>query len=548
MKKDVIYIDVEDDITAIIGKVKDASEKIVALVPPKRIGVLQSAVNLRLLARAADQSKKRLVLITNNPALTALSAAAQLPVAKNLQSKPEIAQIPALDIDDGDDIIDGAQLPIGDLERTADIGAAALSDPAVDEIIRADTLTVGESTSPRALPPQPGQAPVRPKAKSGAKVPNFNRFRKKLLLIGAGLLLLISFLVWAILFAPKATITITARTTEASMNRKVVIGETTATSASADTIKATAQQLKKTVSKDFDATEKKDVGEKATGTVSMTSDSFTALTQGISIPAGTGLMSTSGNTYTTDDTIVLSTTGPTKTVGITASDKGTAYNGATGVVTGTPEKVSGRIVDPTTGGTSKTITVVSAADVQRATDALKDEDTADIKKQLKEKFGDTAVVIDASFTAAMALTSSPAVGQEAAASAKLTGTITYSMTGVAKDELTAYLKDYFNAQLDDDQTQRVYDNGAGTVTFTNAQEENKTFSVNLSATAKVGPKIDDAAIKTLAKGKRFGEIQSSIEATQGVDNVDIKFSPFWVSKAPTDSDKITVEFKLDESK
>ena len=56
MNKDVIYIDVEDDITAIIGKVKTAKEKIVALVPPKRVGVLQSAVNLRLLGRAAEQA------------------------------------------------------------------------------------------------------------------------------------------------------------------------------------------------------------------------------------------------------------------------------------------------------------------------------------------------------------------------------------------------------------------------------------------------------------------------------------------------------------
>jgi len=74
MNKDVIYIDVEDDITAIIGKVKDAKQKIVAVVPPKRMGVLQSAVNLRLLGRAAEQSNKRIVLISNNAALAALAA------------------------------------------------------------------------------------------------------------------------------------------------------------------------------------------------------------------------------------------------------------------------------------------------------------------------------------------------------------------------------------------------------------------------------------------------------------------------------------------
>ena len=39
MNKEVIYIDSEDDITDVISKVKSAKEKIVALVPPKGIGV-----------------------------------------------------------------------------------------------------------------------------------------------------------------------------------------------------------------------------------------------------------------------------------------------------------------------------------------------------------------------------------------------------------------------------------------------------------------------------------------------------------------------------
>src|SRR6218665_2123282 len=110
MQKDVIYIDVDDDITAIIGKIKASKEKIVALVPPKRVGVLQSAVNLRLLDRMARNEKKTLVIITSNPALLGLTAAAKIPTAKNLQSRPEIADIPALKVDDDDDIINGEDL------------------------------------------------------------------------------------------------------------------------------------------------------------------------------------------------------------------------------------------------------------------------------------------------------------------------------------------------------------------------------------------------------------------------------------------------------
>ena len=103
MQKDVIYIDVEDDITAIIGKIKDAEHEIVALVPPKRTGAIQSAVNLKLVQRAAERADKHVVIISNNAALTALAGAAHIPVAKNLQSRPEIAEVPALKVDEDDD-------------------------------------------------------------------------------------------------------------------------------------------------------------------------------------------------------------------------------------------------------------------------------------------------------------------------------------------------------------------------------------------------------------------------------------------------------------
>lgn len=95
MNKDVIYIDVEDDITTIISKIKRSKERIIALVPPRRAGVLQSAVNMRLLTKTAQSADKRIVLVTNDAVLTGLAAASQIPVAKNLQSKPALGQVPA---------------------------------------------------------------------------------------------------------------------------------------------------------------------------------------------------------------------------------------------------------------------------------------------------------------------------------------------------------------------------------------------------------------------------------------------------------------------
>ena len=44
--KQVIYVDVDDEITAIIDKMNSADAKVVALVLPKRASVFQSVVNM----------------------------------------------------------------------------------------------------------------------------------------------------------------------------------------------------------------------------------------------------------------------------------------------------------------------------------------------------------------------------------------------------------------------------------------------------------------------------------------------------------------------
>ena len=90
MNKDVVYIEPEDDITDIIARVKNSKQKLVALVPPKKIGVLRSAVNTKLIAKTAKASGKVVVIVTTDSSLVKLAASAQIPVAKTLQSRPKL--------------------------------------------------------------------------------------------------------------------------------------------------------------------------------------------------------------------------------------------------------------------------------------------------------------------------------------------------------------------------------------------------------------------------------------------------------------------------
>ena len=545
MQKDVIYIDVEDDITAIIGKVKDAKEKVVALVPPKRIGVLQSAVNLRLLARTADTANKRLVLITNNSALSGLAASAKIPVAKNLQSKPELATIPALKVDD-DDIIEGDKLPVGDHAKSADdIPVSGMVPPST-----IDNIDIDGDSSPMAA-----AAPSRkPGAKKGIKVPDFGTFRKKVFLIAGAAVLLIAFLIWAIWYAPHATVVISAKTSDQELSQQVTVGPAVTTDSDQAHIQSVEQQEKATQTIEFDATGKKNAGEKATGTVK-----FTKATAGdVYIGAGTRLTSSSGMVFTTNS--VVTVPGATlsfgcsgylcpgsASIGVTATEGGTNYNGANGGLTGVPAGVQASFEGPTAGGTDKNVTIVLQSDVEKARQQLAEQNSDDAKKKLKEKFAKDVSVIDSSFKVTSGdPQSSPAIGQEATGKAKLTQETTYVMVGVAKAQLDAYLNSTFEDKLPDNDKQKVYDNGASTVKFADFTqgEGNQAGTAALTATAQIGPKIDDNEIKELVKGKRYGEIEGDLKAIDGVSDVAVKLSPFWVQGVPDDTKKITIEFKL----
>lgn len=541
MQKDVIYIDTEDDITAIIGKVKDAKAKIVALVPPKRIGAIQSAVNLKLVHRAAEQADKRLVIISNNAALMALAGSAGIPVAKNLQSKPELAEIPALEVDEGEDIIDG-EAPVESTDTAVETVAA------VEGIEKATPSSSKAKTATSAL----GAAAVAAKGK--VKIPNFNAFRKKLFLIIVAAVLLIGGLVWALVFAPRATITITARTSDVALNTQVKLAENATTSLKDGVVRSVVKTSKKDVSIPFTATGKKDVGEKATGTVRFKPTNPSIFATGATIPAGTAVTASTGFVFVTNSTVVFDSDEPGsvlaagKTVGVTANANGAAYNGANGTASG-PNGFSTAFTAATSGGTDKTITIVQQSDIDEVNDqVVSSSDTDAAKKALVQQLGSNYVVLDSTFKADKGeVKPSPAVDAEATdGKGTLAGSVTFSIVAVAKSDLSTFLKAYFNQSIDGKTNQKVYDDGAKAVSFTNVNATDGGYTANITTNGKIGPKIDEDALKEFAKGKKSGEVQDYARNSNGVEDVKVELAPFWVTGVPGDTKKISVEFKVNE--
>jgi len=548
MNKDVIYIDTEDDVTAIIGKIKSSKEKIVALVPPKRTGVLQSAVNLRLLSRMAENSNKHLVLVTNNKALIALSASARIPVAKNLQSKPEIAEIAALEVDDGEDIIDGSQLPIGELVKTTDYNHG---EDVSDDIGTINIDDEGPKSSFRPTPSSAHAQSAKNLKKSNIKIPDFSKFRKKLFLIAAAVVLFIVFLIWAIWFAPAAKVIITAKTEPAPVSMTLNLGGAAATDVNKNIVQTVTKQIKKEVSVEFTATGKEKVGEKAKGVITLSNSNSSSA---INVPTGSAFSFGDYNFLTTSSVNVpgAGVVGGKVVAGsvnanVIAGQVGAEYNLAPNAYQSSVGGVTAYGVQMT-GGSSHDAIIVTADDVQKASQALVDLPSADLKQQLTKQFKNGEVIIGDSFTIDRAdVSPTPSIGAEATAKAKLTSQVTYSLTSISKSELQAFLKNSLNKQISDNNTQRIYNDGIGKIVLSGYLKTDQGATVNVATVGQIGPNIDKEAIKEQVKGKQYGDIQSELEKIKGVSSVDTKFSFFWVYTVPNDIKKIDVEFVLSDA-
>lgn len=550
--RDTIYIDTEDDITSIIEKVKESNSTVLALVPPKRVGALQSVVNLKLLQKAAKSGRKKVALITTDAALVALAAGLRIPVAKNLTAQPELPEAPDLD-DTDSDIINGDELAIGDLARMSERSTSQRGSRE-DKEISAAVAAIETDDRIKNDSDADGEADDKPKKPSKTKrVPNFDSFRKKLLIFGTLGAALVVFLVWAIIFAPRGTITIVAETTPKQINATVSLRPGANTDIKNKIIRPIVKQMKKTETIDFTATGSKEVGEKATGKVEVTNRSGLSRT----FSAGTPIITAAGLQFTFNEAATVagasvSSSGTvvpgSLTASVTAVNIGADYN----IASGTALTVNnGSLIDieaaaSFSGGSKKTVKVIQQSDLDLAVEKLKDQgDKNQIKNQLESQFDDDTTVLNDSFTISYGnATSKPALG-EAIESGNATATmeITYTLIGIAKKDLESLI-DTEIGNLDE---QKVYDNGLSKIGFSNFAANNNGYSVTIKTAAQIGPDLGkrEQQIKENAVGKRSGEIVANIEAIAGVNSVKVQFSPFWVTTAPA-VDKLTVEFTVNE--
>lgn len=546
--KKTIYIDVDEEITGVIDKVRSAQEGIVALVLPKRATVFHSAVNMKLLKRAADQNDKKAVLITSEPTLMPLAGAAGLYVASNLQSKPYIPSAAALKpepaaeaepITPEEPNID-PNTPVGDLTDSKDKTEPIEIDNSSKSLSADPKIGGGKGKDGKAA-----KQPKAPKDKS-KKIPNFNKFRLLLIAGGALLVLLIVFGYWAMAIAPKAKVTLRTESREFSQNAQFTVDtEADEKNIEDKILPGRSEALKKSQSEKVAATGEKDNGTKAGGTVQLRNCTDNKAT----IPAGTGV--SNGNlTFVTQSAVRLdegdfnsggqckNSGGHVKTVNVVAQNNGEQYNlgprtytvaGASGVI-GQGEQMS--------GGSSKVVKVISPQDVETAKKRISDKQNA-VVEEIKSKLQKDGYIglVDTFVASDSGLNVSPAVGSEAD-EVTVSGEVTYTMLGVKEDDLKELVKDQAKDSIDTAK-QSILDYGFDDATFDITNNRGNTAAVNLSTALVAGPDLHQDDLKKELAGKKTNEAEDLLKTRPGVTDAKVELSPFWVSKVPRKESKIT---------
>lgn len=561
--KDTIYIEVDDEITEVIAKVSQSESKIIALVLPKHSTALQSVVNLKLLKRSVKKAKKNLVLVTTDNGLLPLAGVVGLHVAKTPTSKPYIPDSPyesdtSQKSSDPIAHVGGPNQPLEVSEPSSkhvDKSNAYednIDEPVVVESVSGVAVDSDTGKSDKANKPKSGSSAKPKPSKSGKKfkIPNFNKFRLRLFLAFSLLLAIIVGWVFAFIILPRAEVFIKTDTSNIELDINATADSSIA-KINTDTLSlpAVKKELVKSETETAAATGEKDEGTRSKGNVTLSIACADVSGTPPTIPSGTGV-SSSGKTFITQTSVSLTTpsfSGGCSFVGdtvIVAQENGDQYNLVSSNYTVAGFSSVTGFGAATTGGTSKKVKIVTQSDIDTAKQKVLDKIKTSSRSELESQFNNGVFLLKDSFTESEpVITSNPAVNSQAD-SVTVVVKLTYSELGVSKDDISTLLDTETKRKIDTSQ-QMVQDNGLNSIKIriTSGQASEGKLKFQITTIAVAGPNLDTDSIKKQVAGKSKTETNSLLRSRQGIRDVEIHLSPFWVSSIPKSTNKIDIRFE-----
>jgi hypothetical protein len=536
----LIYLDVDDEITSAAARIRSAGADRLALVLPYGSRLATSRINFRLLAREATERGKQIEIICADSSARALALAAGLKV------HPSVAAFEGRDTPEDGAAGAGASgaTATGGATAVAASGAAAAGAGAAgspgagsqDDADATRVLPLPRRSSPRV----PIVGPPRPPVRTGLAIG-----------IGVGVIaLVIVGAIVAVDLLPSATIVLHPRSAPLGPLPLTIEARADVSAPDPQGLVIPAQRItfQLQASQSFTATGTKLIETQATGTVTFSNFDTGGANQ---IAAGSIVRTDSGIEFATQSTVTLpnatiqfpfTIVPSTADVDVKAVSPGPDGNVGNNSITVVPKGENRRLLQvtnqaATAGGASTQSTIVSAADIDAAKAAIDAALAADLDQQLSVRTGvpagltlfpETRAVGDTTYAvdpATLVNKESATFDLAATAEATVIAVDPTPLTAVAEARLRTNVTAGWTV-LDGSITSEV---GVPSVV-------GEVISYPVSVHGMQVHSVDQAALIAQIKGLLLGDARSRLNA---YGDVTITVWPDWVTKIPTNPDRIT---------
>jgi hypothetical protein len=563
-----IKLNKNDDIAQVIQKIKNMREKEAIFEAESGSAILTNSANLRLMRKTAEVLGKSIQLKTDDSIGQVLAVKAGMPLyGKETPAEPVKPKLMTGKVRKPAPRPAVSRAGMGDMgpaKRTVRPPVAAqkirptppamdeepIMEPAAKYIPKISMPTAAETA--RVAVPMQNQKADKPKRRWWRLGGDYS----KVLLLTAVVLVIIIFA--SVVLLPRADITVYARSEPVTRDADITVDKD---AKNPDSTRQTipGQIVVKEVSntKTFQTSGVKNVGEKAAGSVVIYNFTKNTLT----LKASTTTLLINGKKYffTKDVTGIRPTarigTGADQEidqsslgapVAIVADQAGDTYNLSANqkftiqnAALGQTEDVYAMNPGAVSGGTSKTIKIMSQEDLDRATTEMTDDIATVAEAELAKDNQNSNIKIlpSGSNKEILAKTANKNVGDE---TEEFDMTVIGRLTGLAYDEqnVKSVFVDQINDVLADDKYLLADGQQNVSAQFKSIDLGNGRGVLNVHFETVAAYKINnDNLSKTLA-GKSAVQIKEILLSRPEVDRVDVKFSPFFVNKAPRWNGKI----------
>jgi hypothetical protein len=535
MERIPIYLESDDEITSVVDKLKSAEGVSLDIVIPKEAIMLQSVINLKLLKRQAESLGKEITIVTTDKVGQKLAEQIGIPVvAKEGQEPKEVnmseVEKPAFSEDD----IEVKQVPIV---------------PDVPNVVGEEKRGgVVEETKEVVTPSTGAQTPSGKKGWFGS--------HKKGIWIAAGFVIL-ALAILAYIFVPLANITLKLAAENKTLDLTFT-ADKAATEVSTEENKIPAREVVEELEKEetFQATGKKDVGEKATGKVKICNKeddvSFT-------FTGGSKITDAAGKIYKTQTNVIVPEAGIgggdveekcSAEVTVVADKPGANYNkSTTGDVYSVPVTGAYRALSttPFTGGSTKEITYILATDIKSAKAKLTETMNTELKTKVNDALeGGESLLEGALKVEEVSAEPSSAVGAEVSEfklkmKSKATALVFKQddlkklAEGVLAQEIGATKEIVEADSLVSEAKLQKLDIKAGTVEATLAGE------------AYIATKINQDELKNSINGDPQAVAENYLNNLEGIDEVQFRFFPSFYKRVPRINSHIYFKIEMNKT-